>query len=253
MNINIKMRTENLNIWRGTQHVLKNVTISIPKNQITVIIGPSGCGKSTLLRSLNRLIELFDDVKIKGNIYMDGVDIYNGKLDVTEIRKKIGFIQQVPTPLPMSIYDNVAHGPRVHGLREKAVLNKRVEECLRSVGLWDEIKDRLHMPATQLSIGQLQRLCIARSLAVEPEVLLCDEPTSALDPISAGNIEKLLQKLKKEYTIVLVTHTLRQAKRIADNVVFIYLGEVVEQGPTESVFINPEEEKTKEYIKGEIS
>lgn len=253
MNINIKMRTENLNIWRGTQHVLKNVTISIPKNQITVIIGPSGCGKSTLLRSLNRLIELFDDVKIKGNVYLDEISIYNGRVDVTEIRKKIGFIQQVPTPLPMSIYDNVAYGPRIHGLREKVALNRRVEECLRSVGLWDEIKDRLHMPATQLSIGQLQRLCIARSLAVEPEVLLCDEPTSALDPISAGNIEKLLQKLKKEYTIVLVTHTLRQAKRIADNVVFIYLGEVVEQGPAESVFINPKEEKTKEYIKGKIS
>jgi len=253
MKMDIKMRIENLNVWRGEQHVLKNVTISIPKNKITVIIGPSGCGKSTLLRSLNRLIELFDNIKIEGNVYMDKINIYNGKVDVTEIREKIGFVQQVPTPLPMSIYDNVAHGPRIHGLREKTALNRKVEGCLRSVGLWDEVKDRLQMPATQLSIGQRQRLCIARTLAVEPEVLLCDEPTSALDPISAGNIEKLLQKLKSEYTIVLVTHTLRQAKRIADNVAFIYLGEVVEQGPAESVFTNPKEEKTKEYIKGEIS
>lgn len=247
------MRTEKLNVWIGDNHILKHISISIPAHQITVVIGPSGCGKTTLLRSLNRLMELYDDVKITGKVFVDDVDIYSEKLDVTEIRKKIGFIQQTPISLPMSIYDNVAYGLRVHGIKNKETLNEIVERCLKNAGLWNEVKDRLKTPATKLSIGQQQRLCIARSLSVEPEVLLCDEPTSALDPVSARRIEKLLQKLKEDYTVVLVTHTLRLAERLADNVIFIYLGEVIETGPAEHVFNNPKEERTREYVAGEIS
>jgi phosphate transport system ATP-binding protein len=198
-------------------------------------------------------MEIYDDVRITGGVYVDEINIYNGRFDVTEIRKKIGFIQQTPVPLPMSIYDNVAYGPRTHGIRDKGTLNAIVERCLKSAGLWDEVNGRLKEPATKLSIGQQQRLCIARTLSVEPEVILCDEPTSALDPVSARHIENLLQRLKKEYTVVLVTHTLRLAERLADNVIFIYLGQIVEEGPAEQVFAAPNEEKTKAYVAGEIS
>jgi len=228
--------------------------VDIPEKQITAIIGPSGCGKTTLLKCLNRLIDLTDGVKLSGQVLIDGVDIYNDKnVDATCIRKRMGMLSQKPFPLPMSIYDNVTYGLRLHGARDRKKLDAAVERYLKMVGLWEEVRNRLESPASKLSAGQQQRLCLARSLAVEPEALLGDEPTSALDPISAQHIEKTFLELKQNYTIVIVTHILRQARRLADYVIFLYLGEVIECGPAEIIFNDPKELKTQAYIKGEIS
>jgi phosphate transport system ATP-binding protein len=232
--------------------VLNNVSLDIPRNQITAILGPSGCGKTTLLRSMNRFLELSDDTRISGQVMLDGVNIYDPGVDVTEIRTRIGLLAQRPYSLPMSIYENVAYGLRIHRVNNSRNLKPTIKHYLELAGLWDEVKNRLHDPATSLSIGQQQRLCLARGIALEPEVILADEPTSALDPISAQHIERRLMELKEKYTIVLVTHTLRQARRLADYVAYMYLGDVVECGPAKEVFENPREERTKAYLHGDI-
>jgi len=245
------IQVRNLNVHYSGNQALKDVSLDIPKQQITVIMGPSGCGKTTLLKSFNRFLELTDNTSVKGQVLIDGEDIYAPGMDVTEIRKKTGLLAQRPFPLPMSIYDNVAYGMRIHQMCRKGCdLDAKVQHYLEEAGLWAEVKDRLHAPATGLSIGQQQRLCLARGLAVEPEILLGDEPTSALDPISAQHIEKRLLDLKQEYTIVLVTHILRQARRMADYVIYMYLGEVVEAGPAHEVFEHPREERTRAYLEG---
>jgi len=241
---------QKLNVHYRERHVLKDITVDIPEKRITAIIGPSGCGKTTLLKSLNRLVDLVDGVKVSGNVLVDDVNIFDDGIDVTEIRKKMGLIAQMPNPLPMSIYDNIAYGPRIHGVKDERKLDQVVEHCLQEAGLWDEVKERLKEPASRLSVGQQQRLCLARALAVEPECLLCDEPTSALDPISAQYIETQLLNLKKDYTILFVTHVLRQARRLADYVIFLYLGELIEHGPAETVFTQPSNPRTKAYIEG---
>jgi len=275
----------NLTIAYGNHKVLQNIAVDIPNGQITAIIGPSGCGKTTLLKSLNRLVDLYEEIKVEGEVQIDSVNIYDPKADILALRKKVGFLSQKPYPLPMSIDDNIAFGPRIHRMNGKELLGQiqelekhipidslcpngrqketrlrknhemayLVEYYLRLAGLWDEVQERLHAPATQLSIGQQQRLALARALAVEPEVILADEPTSALDPISAQLIEKQFKILKNHYTIVVVTHILRQARRIADYVIFLYLGELVEHGPAEQFFSSPRHERTRAYISGEIS
>lgn len=245
------IRIENLQVAFNNQIVLKKVNLDIPHNKITVIIGPSGCGKTTLLKTLNRLIELQPSVTISGNVFMDGVSIFDSQIDVTELRKNMGLLAQRPYPLPMSIYDNVAYGPRIHGIRNKKKLTDIVKKNLMAAGLWEEVQHRLKNPASSLSIGQQQRLSLARCLAVSPQVILCDEPTSALDPFSAQKIEETLSQLKDAYTIVLVTHNLRRARRIADYVGFIFLGELIEQGNKESIFEHPLDERTCRYISGE--
>lgn len=247
-----QIETKNLNVFYHNNNVLKNINITIPAKQLTAIIGPSGCGKTTLLKSFNRLLEIQDDVKITGQILVDEINILTAGLNVPDIRKKMGLLAQKPYPLPMSIYENVAYGLRIHGKKKQQGLDSLVEHYLKEVGLWNEVKNRLHDPASRLSVGQQQRLCLARAIAVEPEVLLCDEPTSALDPIAAQQIEKLLFKLKKNYTVVLVTHTLRQAKRVADYVIFMYFGMAIEQGPASEIFTNPKNPETKAYMSGEI-
>jgi phosphate transport system ATP-binding protein len=245
---------EKLNVFYAGLQSLKDITVTIPEKQITAIIGPSGCGKSTLLKSFNRLIDLNEEARISGKVLVDGIDIYNNRaVDPTFIRKKMGLLSQRPFPLPMSVYDNVAYGPRLYGTQSKKNLDAIVERHLKIAGLWDEVKDRLKSPASKLSAGQQQRLCLARGLAVEPEIILADEPTSALDPISAQRIEKIFVELKEKYTIVLVTHILRQARRLADYVIFLYLGELIEHGPASEVLTNPKEPKTQAYVKGEIS
>jgi phosphate transport system ATP-binding protein len=252
--LNIQIETENLNVSYHNNHVLKNINIKIPTKQLIAILGPSGCGKTTLLKSFNRLLEIQDDVRISGKIIVDGENILGHKAsEVPDIRKKMGLLSQKPSPLPMSIYENVAYGLRIHHKKNKEELDKAVEHCLQETGLWNEVKNRLNDSATRLSLGQQQRLCLSRAIAINPEVLLCDEPTSALDPISAQQIERLLLKLKKDYTVVLVTHTLRQAKRVADYVIFLYFGEVVEHGSADEVFNHPKDNRTKAYIEGEIS
>lgn len=251
MEPHIKIR--NLNVYYSENQALKDINLDLPKNQITVIIGPSGCGKTTLLKSMNRFLELNEHTRVDGQVLIDDEDIYSPGMDVTEIRKKTGLLAQRPFPLPMSIYDNVAYGLRVHGMCPKgAELDRRIQHYLETAGLWEEVKDRLHHPAARLSIGQQQRLCLARGLAVEPEILLGDEPTSALDPISAQHIERRLADLKQNYTIVLVSHILRQARRLADYVVFMYLGELVEHGPAHEIFEHPRQERTRDYISGLI-
>jgi len=247
-----QIQTEALNLWIGKHHILRDVDVVIPPRQITVILGPSGCGKTTLLKCFNRLMDLQEGVKITGTIRVDGENIYAPDADVIAIRRKMGLLMQKPYPLPMSIYDNVAYGLRIHGERNRGVLSDKVEQYLEAVGLWSEVKHRLRDPATMLSIGQQQRLCLARGLAVEPEIILCDEPTSALDPVAAKKIEELLLKLKDSYTIILVTHVLRQAKKIADHVRFIYFGKIVEQAAAADFFNNPREELTREYLGGDI-
>jgi len=244
---------EKLNVYYGEHHALKNITLDISEKMIVAIIGPSGCGKTTLLRSLNRMIDLVDGVRVSGKVLVDRVNIYENSVDITSIRKKIGLIAQTPNLLPMSIYDNIAYGPRIHGTKNRKELDQIVEKYLRASDLWNEVQGRLKEPASKLSTGQQQRLCLARALAVEPEVLLCDEPTSALDPISARRIEGQLLALKKYYTIIFVTHILRQAKRLSDYVVFLYLGELIEHGPAEDVLADPRELRTQAYVKGEIS
>jgi phosphate transport system ATP-binding protein len=230
---------------------LNNISVNIPDKKVTAIIGPSGCGKTTLLKSLNRLLELNDGVTVEGQVLIDGEDIYGPKTEVTHLRKKVGLLAQRPQALPMSIYENVAYGPRIHGKKERKTLDALIEDKLRLAGLWDEVKGRLSHPASTLSIGQQQRLCLARSLAVEPEVILGDEPTSALDPISAEHIENKFLELRGRYTIVLVTHSLRQARKLADYVLFMYLGNLIEHAPAEEFFNNPRFAKTKAYINGQ--
>jgi phosphate transport system ATP-binding protein len=247
------IKFNNLNVSIGENHILKNINAEIPSNRITCIIGPSGCGKSTLLRTINRLIDGSEHVRVDGEIVIDGENIYGKNVEVTHIRKKMGLLSQRPTPLPMSIYDNITYGCKIHGLRNKKQLRSAVEDNLRDAGLWDEVKDRLHSPASSLSIGQQQRLCLARGLAIKPQFILGDESTSALDPISSRHIEDLFVKLKEKYGVVLVTHTLRQAARIADHVIFIYLGEIIESGPAKEFFNNPKHELTKQYISGVFS
>ncbi len=245
---------EKLNIYIKGNHILKNVNVSFPDKQITCIIGPSGCGKSTLLRTLNRLIDTVDGVKMDGQVLVNGHDIISSGAEVTELRRSIGLVSQRPCPLPMSIFDNVAYGCRINKMfKKRRELIYHVRQNLRAVGLLDEIKGRIHTPAARLSIGQQQRLCLARSLAVQPEYILADEATSALDPISAKIVEDLFVKLKEQYTIIMVTHTLRQALRIADNVVFMYLGEIIESGPAEQLFQHPQQELTQKYLSGAFS
>jgi phosphate transport system ATP-binding protein len=247
-----------LNVWYGDSHSLKGITTDIPAQGITAIIGPSGCGKTTLLRSMNRLLEENPGVRMTGQVLLDGANIYRREADVTEVRTRIGMLAPKPFPLPMSIYDNVAYGPRIHargpatGKGSHRKIERTVERYLAAAGLWEEVKDRLKAPASGLSTGQQQRLCLARALAVEPEVLLCDEPTSALDPISAQCVEEQLQSLKKGTTIVVVTHILRQARRLADHVIFLWLGELVEAGPAEQVFGDPRDQRTQAYLAGDI-
>ena len=243
----------NLNVTYDGHEALKNISVDIPDGQITAIIGPSGCGKTTLLKCCNRLIDLVDGVKVSGEVLIDGANILDPTVDVTQLRKKMGLLSQKPYPLPMSIYDNVAYGPRIHGIKDRKRLDQIVERCLKACSLWGEIQGRLRAPASKLSVGQQQRLCLARALAVEPEVLLGDEMTSALDPQSAQQVEKRLTELKGEYTIVFVTHILRQAKRLADYVIFLYLGELVEHGPAAEVFAHPRDKRTQAYVVGEVS
>lgn len=245
-----KIVTKGLNLFYGSNHALKNINLDIYANQITAFIGPSGCGKSTYLKTLNRMNDLVDGVKIEGKVFVDGEDIYDHKVDTTLLRKKIGMVFQQPNPFPMSIYDNVAYGPRIHGIKSKQELDQIVEDSLKGAALWDEVKDRLKKSALGLSGGQQQRLCIARALAVEPEVLLMDEPTSALDPISTLKIEDLMDSLKEKYTVVIVTHNMQQAARIADYTAFFLVGEVIEYAPTEEIFAHPKEKKTEDYITG---
>ena len=242
-----------LSVFYGKQQALKNITIDIPDRKIIAIIGPSGCGKTTLLKSFNRLIDSIEGVRVTGKVFVDGENIFDPKTEVTHIRKKMGLLAQSPYPLPMSIYDNVAYGPRIHGLKNKEKLNQIVEHYLKEASLWDEVKDRLHTSASKISVGQQQRLCLARGLAVEPEIILADEPTSALDPKASQRIEQSFLRLKNKYTTIIVTHILRQAKRLADYVIFLYCGELIEHGPAENIFENPKEEMTREYIKGVIS
>jgi phosphate transport system ATP-binding protein len=244
---------QNLSVYFDDHQVLKDVSIDIPDHKITVIIGPSGCGKTTLLKSLNRLLDPLDGVRIIGRVLVDGIDIYDPRTEVTEVRRKMGLLSQRPQALPMSIYDNVAYGPRIHNHIDKKRLGDVVESHLRMAGLWEEVKDRLGEPASRLSVGQQQRLCLARGLAVGPEIILGDEPTSALDPQSSQNVERRLIELKEQYTVVVVTHILRQAKRIADHIAFLYLGELVEHGPAAEVFANPRDPRTRAYLTGEIS
>ena len=244
-----KIEIKNTDLYYGDFHALKNINLDIPANQITAFIGPSGCGKSTLLKSLNRMNDLVEGCRITGELLLDGEDIY-GPMDINLLRKRVGMVFQKPNPFPMSIYDNIAYGPRTHGIRSRAKLDEIVEKALRDAAIWDEVKDRLKKSALGMSGGQQQRLCIARALAVEPEVLLMDEPTSALDPISTSRIEDLAVELKKKYTIVLVTHNMQQAARISDKTAFFLLGEVIEYGDTLTLFSMPKNKKTEEYITG---
>ena len=240
-----------LNVWYGRNQALKEINLHIPLRQITAIIGPSGCGKSTLLKSLNRLLDLDEQVRVDGEVLFNGLNIYDPHVDVTDIRTRIGLLAQKPFPLPLSIYDNVAYGPRIHG-RTNGSLDQIVQSRLESVGLWEEVQDRLKAPATALSVGQQQRLCLARSLAVEPEILLCDESTASLDPLSARGIEALLRALKETYTVIMVTHDIDQARRVADYVAFLWLGELVEHGPAQKFFTQPEKELTQAYLAREV-
>ena len=246
----VKMEVKNLNVWYGDNHVLKNICMKIPEKRVTAIIGPSGCGKSTFLMSLNRLIDLVNGARVKGEVLLDGRNIYNPGIELTELRKRVGMVFQKPNPLPKSIYENIAYGPKIHGVKDKKVLDKIVEKCLRIVGLWNDVHDRLNDSAFELSVGQQQRLCIARALAVKPEVLLMDEPCSALDPATTRKIEELIQTLRNNYTVVVVTHNMQQAARISDYTAFFYIGKLVEYGPTQKIFTKPENELTKDYING---
>ena len=245
-----KIVIEHLNLWYGSFQALKDINLRLPANEITAFIGPSGCGKSTLLKSLNRMNDLVEGCRIEGTVTLDGEDIFSRKMDVNLLRKRVGMVFQKPNPFPMSIYDNVAYGPRTHGIRSRVKLDEIVEKSLRGAAIWDEVKDRLKKSALGMSGGQQQRLCIARALAVEPEVLLMDEPTSALDPISTSRIEELAMELKKDYTIVMVTHNMQQAARISDKTAFFLLGEMVEFGPTEKIFSMPQDRRTEDYITG---
>ena len=248
--MNSKISVSNLNLYCGQNHALKSVNMEIPENEITAFIGPSGCGKSTFLKTLNRMNDLVEGVRIEGKVVLDGEDIYSPTVDTTLLRKKVGMVFQQPNPFPMSIYDNIAYGPRIHGIKNKAKLDEIVETSLKGAAIWDEIKDRLKKSALGLSGGQQQRLCIARALAVKPEVLLMDEPTSALDPISTLKVEELMAELKKNYTVAIVTHNMQQATRISDNTAFFLVGEMVEMNKTEELFSRPMDKRTEDYITG---
>lgn len=250
MSNKIKVKVENLNLYYGENHALKDVNMDIQENAVTAFIGPSGCGKSTFLKTLNRMNDLVDSVRIEGKVLLDGEDIYDPAVDTTILRKKVGMVFQQPNPFPMSIYDNIAYGPRVHGIRDKKRLDQIVEESLRGAAIFDEVKDRLKKSAMGLSGGQQQRICIARALAVQPEVLLMDEPTSALDPISTSKIEDLMEDLKKKYTVIVVTHNMQQATRVSDQTAFFLVGEMVEFGDTKQIFSYPQDKRTEDYITG---
>lgn len=243
------IRIEDLNVHAGNSAILKHINLDIPKNKITVLLGPSGCGKTTLLKCLNRLTDLYPELKVDGKVIIDGEDIFHPTQDLTKVRQKMGLLSQRPFPLPMSIYKNIAYGLKIKGIRDRKVVSAKVEKHLRDVGLWDEVKDRIHGPAGSLSIGQQQRLCLARGMAVDPEIILADEPTSALDPISSKKIEEKFLELKNDYSLIVVTHMLRQAKRLADHVVFMYFGEIIEQGSPAEIFENPQSEILKEYLR----
>ena len=250
MSNKIKVKVENLNLYYGENHALKDVNMDIQENAVTAFIGPSGCGKSTFLKTLNRMNDLVDGVRIDGKVLLDGEDIYEPGDDTTILRKKVGMVFQQPNPFPMSIYENIAYGPRVHGIRDKKRLDQIVEESLRGAAIFDEVKDRLKKSAMGLSGGQQQRICIARALAVQPEVLLMDEPTSALDPISTSKIEDLMEDLKKKYTVIVVTHNMQQATRVSDQTAFFLVGEMVEFGDTKQIFSYPQDNRTEDYITG---
>ena len=241
---------DNLNLYYGEKHALKNVALDIKKNKVTALIGPSGCGKSTFLRCLNRMNDLIDGCRIEGTIEIDGTDIHSDKLNVVDLRTQVGMVFQKPNPFPMSIYDNITYGPKCQGIKNKKVLDEIVQQSLEKAALWEEVKDRLHDSAFGLSGGQQQRLCIARAIAMEPEVILMDEPTSALDPIATSKIEDLIEELKKDYTIVIVTHSMQQASRVSDDTAFFLLGEVIEFNNTSKIFQNPEDKRTEDYITG---
>ncbi|MBE3592810.1 MAG: phosphate ABC transporter ATP-binding protein [Thermoanaerobacter sp.] len=244
-----KIEVRELDLFYGEVQALKKINLDVEANSVLALIGPSGCGKSTFIRTLNRMNDLIEGVKINGTVLLDGQDIYK-EVDVIELRKKVGMVFQKPNPFPMTVYDNVAYGPRIHGIKDKKKLNEIVEKSLKAAALWDEVKDRLHKSALSLSGGQQQRLCIARTLAVEPEVILMDEPTSALDPISTMKIEELIEELKKKYTIIIVTHNMQQAGRVSDYTAFFLNGELIESGPTDQVFYNPKDKRTEDYITG---
>ena len=250
MSENTKISIDNMNLHYGSFHALKGINMEIPEKEITAFIGPSGCGKSTFLKTLNRMNDLVDGVRIDGKVLLDGEDIYDPSVDTTILRKKVGMVFQQPNPFPMSIYDNIAYGPRVHGIRDKKRLDQIVEESLRGAAIFDEVKDRLKKSAMGLSGGQQQRICIARALAVQPEVLLMDEPTSALDPISTSKIEDLMEDLKKKYTVIVVTHNMQQATRVSDQTAFFLVGEMVEFGDTKQIFSYPQDKRTEDYITG---
>ncbi|XME01363.1 phosphate ABC transporter ATP-binding protein PstB [Lachnospiraceae bacterium C1.1] len=246
----IKISAEDLNLYYGDNHALRGINIAIREKSVTALIGPSGCGKSTFLKTLNRMNDLVDDIRIEGKICLDGEDIYDKSVDTTSLRKRVGMVFQQPNPFPMSIYDNIAYGPRVHGIRDRKKLDRIVEESLRGAAIFDELKDRLKKSALGLSGGQQQRVCIARALAVQPEVLLMDEPTSALDPISTSKIEDLMEELKKNYTVVIVTHNMQQAVRVADDTAFFLMGELIEFADTKQLFSYPGDKRTEDYITG---
>ena len=250
MDNNVKISVRDLNLYYGDNHALKNVSMDIRKNAVTAFIGPSGCGKSTFLKTLNRMNDLVDNVRIEGKVELDGEDIYGEGVDTTLLRKKIGMVFQQPNPFPMSIYDNIAYGPRVHGIKDKRRLDQIVEESLKGAAIFEEVKDRLRKSALGLSGGQQQRICIARALAVQPDVILMDEPTSALDPISTAKIEELMEDLKKKYTVVVVTHNMQQAVRVSDDTAFFLVGEMVEFGDTKTIFSYPQDKRTEDYITG---
>ena len=247
---NAKISTKKLNLYYGSNHALKDIDMDIRSHAVTAFIGPSGCGKSTFLKTLNRMNDLIDNVRIEGQVFLDGEDIYAPKVDTTLLRKRVGMVFQQPNPFPMSIYDNIAYGPRIHGIKNKTQLDEIVERSLRDAAIFEEVKDRLKKSALGLSGGQQQRLCIARALAVEPEILLMDEPTSALDPISTLKVEELMIELKKKYTVVVVTHNMQQATRVSDDTAFFLVGEVVEFDTTDNIFSRPKDKRTEDYITG---
>lgn len=246
----VKMSVKNLDLYYGQKQALKNINMDIHSNAITALIGPSGCGKSTFLKTLNRMNDLIDNVRITGQVTLDGEDIFDKNMDVTMLRKRVGMVFQQPNPFPMSVYDNIAYGPRVHGIKNKAKLDEIVEESLRGAAIWDEVKDNLKKSALRLSGGQQQRICIARALATKPEVILMDEPTSALDPISTTKIEDLMEELKRQYTVVVVTHNMQQAVRVSDYTAFFLVGDMVEYGETKELFTYPKDKRTEDYITG---
>ncbi|MBK8881073.1 MAG: phosphate ABC transporter ATP-binding protein [Bacteroidales bacterium] len=245
-----KVKVKDLSLWYGTSRALKNISMDIPEKKVTAFIGPSGCGKSTFLRTLNRMNDLIDNVTIKGEVYVDNINIYDKNIDVVNLRKKVGMIFQKSNPFAKSVYDNIAFGPRINGISQKSILDEIVERSLKQAAIWDEVKDRLFNSALSLSGGQQQRICIARSLAVNPEIILMDEPASALDPISTSKIEELIHELKKEYTIIIVTHNMQQAARTSDMTAFFYMGDLVEMNRTELIFSNPAKKQTEDYISG---